>query len=277
LRGENVTPAIDIHAYCRRIGYAGELAPTLPVLRALMEHHTTTVPFENLDVLLGRQIQLTAEALERKIVGERRGGYCFEQNGLFLHVLEGIGFKVRPLGARVRLMATRDVTPARTHLLLRLDIEGESWLADVGIGAVSPMAPLLLHAEDEQPTPQEARRIVREEGRFFHQMRNGDVWSDVYEFTLEEMPLIDRELANWWTSAHPNSRFRQFLMAAKANRDGTRYSLQNREFTHRRGGEVLAKQDIGDAEQLLELLESRFGLVFPEGTRFGKGDMGWPT
>jgi N-hydroxyarylamine O-acetyltransferase len=268
---------VDVKAYCARIGYSGEIAPTLPVLRAIVEHHVSTVPLENLDVLLGRPIELSVEAIERKIVGDRRGGYCFEQNGLLLQVLEAIGFSVKPISARVRLMVTRDVTPARTHLLLRVEIDGESWLADVGIGAVSPTAPLRLHTDQEQQTPHEPRRIVPESGKYFHQIRSGDSWSDVYEFTLEEMPLIDRELANWWTSAHPNSRFRQMLMVARAERDGTRYTIHNREFTHRRGAEVLSTRQIADAHELLELLASRFGLIFPSGTRFGGPSAAWPT
>ncbi len=107
----------------------------------------------------------------------------------------------------------------------------------MGIGAFSPTAPLRLVPDLEQATLHEPRRITFEEGKYFHQMRlqdgrPGDTWSDVCEFTLEEMPLIDRELANWFTSTHPNSRFRNALMVARAGSNNERYSLQNSEFTH---------------------------------------------
>jgi N-hydroxyarylamine O-acetyltransferase len=260
--------AIDIGSYCSRIGFDGEIAPTLAVLKSLIDHHTRAVPFENLDVLLGRPIQLSPEALEQKIVHDRRGGYCFEQNGFLLHVLEGIGFRVAPISARVRLVAPRGTTPPRTHCFLRVEIDGESWLADVGIGAFSPTAPLRLIRDQEQPTLHEPRRITFEEGKYFHQMRMGDAWSDVCEFTLEEMPLIDRELANWFTSTHPNSRFRNTMMVALSGRNGERFSLQDGEFTHRRGGAVLSTKQISDPDELLETLATRFGLSFPAGTRF---------
>jgi N-hydroxyarylamine O-acetyltransferase len=259
---------VDVSAYSRRIGYRGEVAPTMAVLKSLIEHHTRSVPFENLDVLLGRPIELSPEALERKIVHNRRGGYCFEQNGFLLHVLEAIGFKVAPISARVRLVAPRGVTPARTHCFLRVEIDGESWLVDVGIGAFSPTVPLRLVADQEQATLHEPRRITFEEGKYFHQQRLGDSWSDVCEFTLEEMPLIDRELGSWFTSTHPNSPFRNALMIARAGPNGERFSLQNSEFTHRRGSEILSKKQISDPDELLAVLAGDFGLSFPPGTRF---------
>jgi N-hydroxyarylamine O-acetyltransferase len=178
-----------------------------------------------------------------------------------------------PISARVRLVAPRGVTPARTHCFLRVEIDGESWLVDVGIGAFSPTAPLRLIADREQATLHEPRRITFEEGKYFHQMRlqdgrSGDSWSDVCEFTLEEMPLIDRELASWFTSTHPNSPFRNALMVARAGSNGERYSLQNSEFTHRRGAEILSAKQIADPDELLECLLRDFGLSFPPGTRF---------
>ena len=145
------------------------------------------------------------------------------------------------------------------------------WLADVGVGGLSPTAPVRLDLLDaEQPTPHEPRRIVREEGapspRFFHQARLGDTWADVYEFTLEEMPAIDREVGNWWTSTSPQSKFRQKLMVALARPGGTRVSILNREFTHRRGSETIERLELADTDHLLAVLAERFGLGLPAGT-----------
>ena len=124
----------DLDAYFERIGYSGPCEPTLGVLNAITLAHTSAIPFENLDVLLGRPIALDPASLVDKLVRRRRGGYCFEQNGLLLIVLEALGFQAVPISARVRWQRPRDFTPPRTHLFLRVELDGESWLADVGIG-----------------------------------------------------------------------------------------------------------------------------------------------
>ena len=269
--------SIDLAAYFARIGYAGPRVANLEALHAITRHHTTSIPFENLDVLLGHGIDVSPAAVERKLVQERRGGYCFEQNHLLLLALRALGFDATPLSARVRWQHPRDFTPSRTHLFLRVVIAGEPWLTDVGFGGISLTSAIRLNFEGEQATPHEPRRIVREDDRFFHQVRLGEEWNDACEFTGEEMPPIDRELANWWTSTNPNSKFRQNLMVARAVEDGTRFSLNNREFTHRRGPEIIERRDLGTADELLELLASRFALDFPAGTRFGSPGSPWPS
>src|SRR4051794_36538903 len=116
----NDAGTLDLDAYLARIAYDGPLDPGLETLRALHDQHASQIPFENLDVQLGRPIRLDLESLQQKIVSRRRGGYCFEQNALFAAVLRQIGFRVTTLSARVRYMATA-ITP-RTHMLLRLDL-----------------------------------------------------------------------------------------------------------------------------------------------------------
>lgn len=273
---------MDLDAYLTRTGYAGPREPTLDTLGGVVRAHACSIPFENLDVLLGRPISLDPAAVERKLVLGRRGGYCFEQNGLLLRALGALGFAVAPLSARVRVQTPREVIPPRTHLFLRVDLEGVPWLADVGVGSLTPTGPVRLDRLDaEQPTPHEPRRVVREDRhpspRYFHQAKLGDDWADVYEFTFEEMPGIDQELGNWWTSTHPESKFRRNLSAALARPDGTRLSLRNREFTRRRGAEVIERFELADADHLLAVLAERFGLAFPAGTRFGPPELAWPT
>src|SRR5262245_20037683 len=113
---------MDLDAYFRRTGYTGPREPTLATLHALTFHHATSIPFENLEMLLGRPIRLEPEAIFAKLVTARRGGYCFEQNNLLLGVLTALGYRVTPLGARVRWQIPREVTPARTHLFLRVHL-----------------------------------------------------------------------------------------------------------------------------------------------------------
>jgi len=256
----------DLEAYLARIGYTGPRAPTLEVLHALTAAHAQAIPFENLDVLLGRGIDLGPEAVFDKLVRRRRGGYCFEQNGLFLEALTALGFQVSPLSARVRIDRPRQLLPPRTHLFLRVAIAGESWLTDVGVGALSLTRALRFGVEGEQPTPHEPRRIVREDGRWFHQARLGDAWTDVYEFTGEEMPPIDREVANWFTSTHPQSHFRGRLIAARAAPGGGRITLQNGELKLRDRSGRATVQTIASPQELLAVLADRFGLQVPPET-----------
>jgi N-hydroxyarylamine O-acetyltransferase len=269
-------PMVDLDSYFARIGYHGERAPTLATLNAIARAHVETIPFENLDVLLGRRIDLDLRAIERKIVHERRGGYCFEQNAFFLEVLGGLGFEARPLSARVRYQRPRDYTPARTHLFVRVELD-TSWLVDVGVGSMSMASAIRLDTDEPQPTPHESRRLVREGGLIYHQVQLGGDWHDVYDFTLEEMPLIDREVANWYTSTHPESQFRQRLNVARALPEGRRVSLLNREFTVRGRDGHAERRMIESPDELLAVLAEQFGLVFPTGTRFPCEALDWPT
>lgn len=267
----------DLPAYLARIGYQGSRAPTLATLHALTAAHTQSIPFENLDVLLGHGIDLQIDAVFDKIVRRGRGGYCFEQNSLFLHVLERFGFRVRPLSARVRIDRPRNQTPPRTHLFLRVELDDESWLTDVGVGGLSLTSAIRLGVEGEQPTPHEPRRIVREGDRWFHQARLGTQWSDVYEFTGEEMPPIDRDVSNWFTSAHPQSHFHSRLIVARAAPDGRRLTLVNRELKIRERDGYTEVRPIMSADALLAVLAQQFGLKFPAATRFGVPGSPWPT
>ncbi len=256
-----MTVGIDLVAYKERVGLGAEPQPDLASLRAIMMAHVTSVPFENLDVLLGRPILLDPASLEHKLVHRRHGGYCFEQNGLLLLVLQQIGFDVTPMAGRVRVGVPRGVVTPRTHLFLKVRIDGVEWLADVGVGGMSLASPIRFEVGMEQPTPHEQRRIVYEEGRHYHQAWLGEEWGDVYEFAGDEMPEIDRETGNWWTSTSPKAKFKQNLMVALARPDGTRYGIFNDRFTHRRGPELLSEVVIADTEHLYHLLLQYFGLT----------------
>lgn len=264
----------ELAAYFARIGYAGSCEPTLANLNAIILAHVQSIPFENLDVLLGRPIDLAPAAIEHKLVHLRRGGYCFEQNALLLHVLAALGYAVKPVSARVRLSRPRELTPPRTHLLLRVELEGASWLVDVGVGGLSPTCALRLVADLVQQTPHEPRRLLREgawqgfelrapDARLFHQAYFADDWHDVCELTLEEMPPIDRELGNWYTSAHPGSHFKQRLLVARATRDG-RIGLLNRELTLRHGDGSVESRMLATPDQLHAALTGELGLLLSE-------------
>jgi N-hydroxyarylamine O-acetyltransferase len=268
-------PHFDVDAYFARIGYTGPRAPTLDVLAAVLERHVLAIPFENLDILLGRTVALDVTALERKLVHGRRGGYCFEHNTLLGGVLRQLGFEVVTLAARVRWGAPPDVVPPRTHMLLSVALEDGRRLVDGGFGGIGLTAPLRFDVEGEQPSLFEPQRLCAVPGGQLLQVSMHGEWRDLYVFTHEPRHPIDFEVANWFTSTHPRSRFKQNLVVNLAQ-PGERLSLVNRELSVYRSGTV-TKTAVNDPDQLLDVLATRFQLPFPAGTRFGGGDASIPA
>lgn len=259
---------INLRAYASRIAFTGSFEPTFEALCSIVEKHCSAIPFENLDVLLRRPLELGIPQIEKKLITNRRGGYCFEQNGFLYQLLTQVGFQVRALSGRVRLESPRDVIPPRTHLFLVVTLNGEEWLVDVGVGGFTLTSPIRFELNVEQETKHETRRIVFEEGVYFHQAKSGDRWIDVYEFTGEVMPRIDQEVGNWWTSTNPNSKFRKNLLCSKSCDNGERIGLLNNRFTRRRGDVVLVQEIVETNVRILEILNEEFGLEFPAGTTF---------
>jgi N-hydroxyarylamine O-acetyltransferase len=220
--------AFDLDGYCARIGYPGDRSPTLPVLQAIHRCHAQAIPFDNLDPLVGITPRLDMRSLEEKLVRDRRGGYCFEQNLLFRHALDHMGFRVTNLVGRVLWDVPPHVVTARTHMVLRVDLPDGLYLADVGFGRMTLTAPLRLVADVEQATPHEALRLVAVDGGFRAEARLGADWRPLYRFDLQEQHLIDYELSNWYLANHPQSYFVTNLMAARVEVD-RRYTMRNAE------------------------------------------------
>ncbi len=227
---------VDLDAYFKRIGYAGARTPTLETLRELHLRHPESIPFENLDPLLQRPVRLDAESLQRKLVHERRGGYCYELNGLFALALDALGFRMTRLGARVVYQGDVNSYPPRTHMLLRVDLSDESWIADVGFGGMVLTSPIRLAVDVEQETPHEPFRIVRWRDEYLMEAKVREAWVPLYRFTLQEQAPSDYELGNWYVSTHPSSLFVNSLTASRPA-PGVRYALRNNELaTHHFGG-----------------------------------------
>ena len=218
--------SVNLDAYFKRIGYAGARDASLATLRKLHRLHPQAIAFENLDPLLKRPVKLDAAALNAKLVNGGRGGYCFEQNLLFAHVLRALGFKVREATARVRWSVPPGVKTPRTHCLLFVEAEGEDYLVDVGFGGNVLTSPLLLNSRAEQATPHESFRLVEEDDRVVEEAKINGEWTPLYAFDFAETHPADYELGNWFTSAHPNSLFVNGLLAARAEPD-RRYALFN--------------------------------------------------
>jgi N-hydroxyarylamine O-acetyltransferase len=257
----------NLNAYFERIGFAGSIAPTLQTLQALHAAHPAAIAFENLDPLMDVRVRLDARAIEQKLIHERRGGYCFEHNMLFLRVLRTLGFEVRSLSARVLWGREPDAITPETHMLLAVDIGGSTYVADVGFGAATLTAPLRLRAGAEQETPHEAFRFVGEDPVYRLEMQTGpEEWRPVYRFGLGERYDVDHGVANWFVSTHPDSSFRAGLMAARAEK-GRRLSLQNRELTIRPVGGEAEKRELGSVAEVREALTGLFGIVLPAAER----------
>jgi N-hydroxyarylamine O-acetyltransferase len=270
--------AVDQNAYFARIGYGGSLEPTLDTLNAIVLGHVQRIPFENLDILLGRSISLEPRAIFGKLVTEERGGYCFEQNWLLSQVLESLGFEVTLISARSRYSLLTTASLPRTHVLLRVEVEGASHLVDVGFGALSPTAALPLVLNVPLVTPHEQRRLVTEgdwqglslrgpEAVLVHQVRFAEGWQDLFELTLEPMPPADRELGNFYTSSHPRTHFKERLIVARATASG-RVRILDRELSFRARDGSATTRELQSSGELLEVLAEHFGLHFPSGTRF---------
>jgi N-hydroxyarylamine O-acetyltransferase len=159
----------DLAAYLHRIGYIGATSPTLDTLGAIHRHHTRAIPFENLNPFLGWPVRLDIGSLQEKIVGSGRGGYCFEQNLLLTHALRAMGFSVVGLAARVLYNVPAGVVPARSHMLLRIALDGRAYVADVGFGGLTLTDPLRLEPGVEQTTSHEQFRLIAEGDEFVMQ------------------------------------------------------------------------------------------------------------
>lgn len=213
---------LSVRRYFERIGLT-ETAELAEIHRA----HVCAIPFENLDPHRGVAVSVAPEALAEKLVAARRGGYCFEQNLLLKAVLERLGFRVDPLLARVRWNAPAGTVPARAHLVLRVHTGGAVWHADVGFGAGTLLEPIPFGAGGPYEQSGWRFRVVEESDQLVLQTDVGEEWRDLYEFAPVASPMIDVEMANWFTSTHPRSRFVTGLIISTQLPDGTRISLSD--------------------------------------------------
>ncbi len=255
-RRTSVLAVNDLGAYLTRIGLEGS-----PTVAQVHRAHATTIPFENLDPQRGLAPSLGIDDLERKLVGGRRGGYCFEHNLLLTAALRELGCEVDWLLARVRLGAVEGQVRPRSHLVLRVRSGGEELLADVGFGMgtlLDPL-PLAVGASDEQAGWRV--RLQRDGSELVLQAADGERWLDLYGFLPDPVPLVDIEMSNWWTATYPGSPFVTGLMVATQDERGVRTSLSDwgelalTEQTPRSRTSTAVKRD-----EVPALLAARFGL-----------------
>ncbi|MCP2004328.1 N-hydroxyarylamine O-acetyltransferase [Buttiauxella sp. JUb87] len=245
--------AFDLQAYFTRIGLQGEAKPDLETLQRIHLLHTCAIPFENLDVLLRREIRLEIEYVFEKLVVAGRGGYCYEQNALLRAALESIGFVVEDLAARVLITQPTEMPP-RTHRLLLVTLNQQRYLADVGFGGKTLTSPLRFDMDVVQTTDFGDYQLTQVDGDFLLSTHQQDKWLALYRFDLQPQYLSDFEVANYYVSTWPQSHFCQHLMICLKNADGTTFTQNDRQFNDGQ------PRTLDDAAEFYQLLQDKFGL-----------------
>lgn len=264
-------PDLDLAAYRARLGLDGALGRDLDSLRRLHRAHVGAIPFENIDVQAGRGVRIDLASVQAKLVTRRRGGYCFEQNMLFMHVLEAIGFVVMACEARVRPPGATEVLP-RTHMVLLARLGRRDWLCDVGFGGDGLLEPIPLDGTIERQIDRDVR-VAEEGNQYVLQSRRAHRWEDAYAFVPEPRYPIDFEVGNWYTSTHPSSIFRDRLTVQRTLPEA-RHVLRQLTYTVEREGGDEARE-VPRAE-LPALLRDVFGLDVDDEHFPGLDDAGGP-
>jgi N-hydroxyarylamine O-acetyltransferase len=260
----SMTDEFELDHYLARIGFAGPIKPDLTTLCGIHAAHVNAIPFEGLDPLLRRPVKLDMASLQHKLLGSRRGGYCFEQNEVLKGALEATGFKVTGLGARVRWMSQPDSPLGpKIHTLLKVDLPEGTYLADAGFGACMLDAPLRLETDIAQRTAMATYRLSEAGGLFWLSTKRPAGWRTMFAFDLEPPLPSDYELGNWYASTSPFVPFTSTLMMQRVSSD-RRYKLVNSQLTvEDRDGEIVSERVLGDAEEMRKVLDETFNITPP--------------
>ena len=254
---------MNIDAYLKRINYTGSLEPTAETLRALQVAHLLAVPFENLSIHAGEPIVLNEESRFGKIVENRRGGFCYEANGLFAGLLRALGFEVEMLSAGV---ATKDggFGPDFDHMTLMVTL-AERWLVDVGFGD-SFLEPLLLDSRDEQGQGMRSFRIDADNSHLILQRRDhGGDWQPQYRFTLQPHTFADYEQMCHFHQTSPESHFTKAPLCSLATADGRITLTGLRLITT--SAQQRSEHPLTDRDSFDHTLHDQFGIVMKNRVR----------
>lgn len=254
---------MNVEAYLKRINYSGSLEPTAETLRALQLAHLLAVPFENLSIHAGEAIVLNEGSLFSKIVENRRGGFCYEANGLFAGLLRALGFEVTMLSAGV---AKKDggFGPDFDHMTLMVTL-AERWLVDVGFGD-SFMEPLLLDVREEQVQGTRAFRIDEDNSHLILQRRDhGGDWEPQYRFTLQPHTFGDYEQMCHFHQTSPESHFTKAPLCSLPTADG-RVTLSGLRLINT-SAQQRDEQTLESRDDFDHILRDQFGIVMKNPVR----------
>jgi N-hydroxyarylamine O-acetyltransferase len=259
---------MNIESYLKRINYCGPLSVTPETLRALHVAHLMTVPFENLSIHAGEPIVLNEGALFTKIVDERRGGFCYEANGLFASLLRALGFEVAMLSAGVA-RPDGGFGPNFDHMTLMVTL-AERWLVDVGFGD-SFLEPLLLDSQVDQVKGTRAFRIVADNGHLIlSRCDDGGEWEPQYRFSLQPHSFADYEERCRFHQTSPDSHFTKALICSRFTESG-RITLSDKRLITTFGPQrVRDEQTLTSREECDQILKDQFGIVMKNPVTFRK-------
>lgn len=252
---------IDLEAYLERVALASRVRPDAEGLALLQQAQLRHIPFENFDIHLGRDISLQPAELFDKLVRRRRGGYCFELNGLFARMLEAFGYRPQTYVARV--IFGRGSPGPRTHQVLLVRADQRDWLVDVGFGGPGLRAPLPFEVGREDSQDAERFRLRRDEQLgYVLQKLIAEQWADLYAFELTTTLPHDFEMANFFMSRHAGSYFRRNRVAA-VQRSWGRVTLLNLALSIERDGKSVTRELAGGGQYMSALAE-HFGIELDE-------------
>jgi N-hydroxyarylamine O-acetyltransferase len=247
--------------YFARIGWGGSTKVAYDALAGLLRAHVERIPFENLDVLLGRGVRLDLESLQDKLVQRRRGGYCFEHATLFAAVLEALGFGVTRHSARVVIAAPRTQAP-RSHMFLTVALPEGRFVVDPGFGGHTARTPVPLVPGERVRLDDEEHWMARDGDHWVLRTRTPQGEMDLWASTLEHDNRVDFEVSNHYIATHPASAFVNRLMLRAFTPEG-RVHVMNRDVTEWRGGTAHQRR-LADRATLRQLLTASFGFDLPE-------------
>lgn len=249
----------NLGAYLTRIGYQGPPATSITTLQQLHLLHPESIAFENLSSFLGQEVNIDIASIQDKLIANKRGGYCYEQNLLFMHALTQLGFSVTGLLATVKWNVPPGLILPRSHMTMLVHFEGERYLADVGFGGMTLTAPLRLDIKDEQLTPHGTFRVEQKDNEYTIFARINSEWKPMYSFGLQAQNQADYDVANWYVSTHPKSRFVRELIITRPTKNARLTLLNNRFSIHYGSGES-EKHTIYDVAELVDTITKHFDL-----------------
>lgn len=249
----------QLNNYFKRIAYTPIIGhyPNLQTLTALQVRHAYNIPFENLNPLLNIPTLLDFATLYSKLVNDKRGGYCYEQNLFFMFVLQELGFNVRGISAKVS--SSNDFS-RRTHMLLLVQIKNEEYIVDVGFGSIAPCTPLLLHNPEVQVTNYGKYKLIYDGDNNYtlYSLYNNNHRS-LYRFDLQEQSIKDFDVGNWYTSTNYDAHFKNNLIVSLRTEQG-RCTLNDNIFTTYYLNGNKKNVTIQSIEEMKQLLKIKFKL-----------------
>lgn len=255
--------SFDIDRYLNRLGIQHAIGVNEKSLFDIQTQQLKSLTFENIDCLLDRDISTDPIYLQKKMIENDRGGYCFELNQILLNALIEIGFNVRPLLSRVMYRGT-GINP-KTHILLLATLNNKKFLVDAGFGGPGLFSPMPFELNRvEQQVHGQFKIEADQEFSFILKKLNSETgeWARVFAFTEDLVYPADLEMSNFYTSKVPTSHFRHNLIAALFTNEG-RYTLLNRRFSFVKNNGQAEVQEIETEKELLQILTSQFRLKVP--------------